>query len=135
MIDDIGETAVPVGGYDCDDAGMPLLPYTAVRLIDHLRQGVEAGRAAAHEAAHALSLIPPVWPVSGATIVARWCRDAAPGAQLEVGMYRLTRTADVRPTLAIEGPRGSTTAIEGTRLAPRAVAWIEADAARLRGAP
>jgi len=114
-MDDIGQTAVPCMGHDCDDAGARLAPEWAPA---------------------ALVGVVPLWPADGADQLARWVRSAAPGDVVDVGLYRVTRTHDERLTLTVHGPRGAETTIERGRprdAAQMAAAWIAADVARLRG--
>jgi len=126
---DIGQTAVPCRGHDCDDSGTALVPDWVLLALASER----AGRAAARRE---LSGVVPLWPADGADQLARWVRSAAPGDVVDVGLYRVTRTHDERLTLTVHGPRGAETTIERGRPAQAAqfaAAWIAADVARLRG--
>ena len=75
-----------------------------------------------------------IWPADGDAQVRAWAKSAQPGAETFVGLYRLTLTMDASPTVVISGPHGVETTVSGARgtLAHRAVAWIEADRARVR---
>jgi len=119
-MDDIGDMSVTCTGHDCDDCA-------DARLL-HIHLLAQVADVTALRASAAM-----LWPEDGELQLRQWARAAAPGATTCIGMYRITRTADDRLTLHVEGPRGSTTTMEGARAGLQAAGWIALDAGRLRG--
>jgi hypothetical protein len=95
-------SAATARGFDCDDTAGPL------------RSG---------------PLMAVLWPETGDRELTAWLRTAGPGATVVIGCYRVTRTADAPPVHVVDGPAGTTWAVDGARPGPRLLATIAADAA------